>query len=114
MDFKPSPTELADLFDRSLPADPGVSRRKMFGWPAAFVNGRMFASLHTDSMVVRLGPAELAAFLELPGSRPFEPMPGRPMTGYAVVPAPMLADEPELRAWLERALTFTRGLPPKK
>jgi hypothetical protein len=74
----------------------------------------MFAGLHTESMVVRLGPAELVAFLELPGSRPFEPMPGRPMTGYAVVPGPILADERELRAWLERALAFTRGLPPKK
>lgn len=114
MDFTPSPGELAALFDRLVPADPDVSRRKMFGWPAAFVAGRMFASLHRDSMVVRLGSAELATFLALPGARPFEPMPGRPMSGYAVVPAAMLADEPGLRIWLERALAFTRALPPKK
>jgi TfoX/Sxy family transcriptional regulator of competence genes len=114
MDFTPSSPELAALFDRAVPAGPDVSRRKMFGWPAAFVGGRMFASLHADSVVVRLGPADLAALLELPGSRPFEPMPGRPMTGYAVVPGGMLADEAELRAWLERALTLTRSLPPKK
>ena len=36
------------------------------------------------------------------------------MTGYALVPPTMLADEPELHAWLERALAFTRSLPPKK
>ena len=114
MDFTPSQAELAALFDRLAPADPDVSRRKMFGWPAAFVGGRMFAGLHRDTMVVRLGTAELAAFLALPGARPFEPMPGRPMTGYAVVPEAMLADEPEIRAWLQRSLAFTRTLPPKK
>ena len=114
MDFTPSSAELAAIFDRVVPTDPDVSRRKMFGWPAAFVGGRMFASLHRESVVIRLEPAQLAAFLLLPGARPFEPMPGRPMTGYALVPVAMLADEPELGAWLDRALAFTRGLPPKK
>ena len=114
MDFTASPAELVALFDRVAPADPDVTRRKMFGWPSAFVASRMFAGLHKDSIVVRLSPADLATFLALPGARPFEPMPGRPMTGYALVPATMLADEPELRTWLERALLFTRSLPPKK
>ena len=85
----------------------------MFGRPAAFVGGRMFASLHRESMVVRLAPTELAAFLALPGAGPFEPMPGRPMTRYAVVPGLILMDEPLLPDWLGRALAFTRGLPPR-
>ena len=114
MDFRPSSAELAALFDRVVPTEPDVTRRKMFGWPAAFVGSRMFASLHRESVVIRLEPDQLAAFLLLPGASPFEPMPGRPMTGYALVPLSMLADEPELRAWLDRALAFTRALPPKK
>ncbi len=114
MDFSPSSAELAAIFDRVVPSDPDVSRRKMFGWPAAFVGGRMFTSLHRESVVIRLEPAQLAEFLLLPGAHPFEPMPGRPMTGYALAPVPMLADEPELRVWLERALAYTRTLPPKK
>jgi len=114
MDFTASPGELVALFDRVTPADPDVSRRKMFGWPSAFVAGRMFTGLHKDSIVIRLDRADLATFLALPGARPFEPMPGRAMTGYAVVPQSMLADEPELRRWLDRSLVFTRGLPPKK
>ena len=58
MDFTPSSAELAAIFDRVVPPDPDVSRRKMFGWPSAFVASRMFAGLHKDSIVVRLSPAD--------------------------------------------------------
>jgi TfoX/Sxy family transcriptional regulator of competence genes len=111
MRFEPSPDSLVELFDRVVPRDPDVSRRKMFGWPAAFVGGNMFASLHLDRFVLRLGPGsdELLAA----GGRPFEPMEGRPMRGYVVVPTTLLDDEAALAAWVGRALSFGRSLPPK-
>ena len=111
MRFEPSPDALAALFERVVPDDPDVRRRKMFGWPAAFVGGNMFASLHREALVLRLPPDELEQVLAL-GGRPFEPMPGRPMRGYVVVPGALLADEPVLAGWVARSLAFGRTLPP--
>lgn len=113
-DFHPSATELAALFERVAPSGPNVTRRKLFGWPAAFVNGNMCCGLHQDSLVLRLPEDAREAFLAQPGARPFEPMPGRPMKGYVVAPAALLADEAALRAWLARAAEWTAALSPKK
>lgn len=112
MRFEPSPEALTSLFERVVPGDPDVRRRKMFGWPAAFVGGNMFASLHREAFILRLPREELDEVLAL-GGRPFEPMPGRPMKGYVVVPWAILEDDSELAEWVGRALAFGRSLPPK-
>ena len=112
--FRPSSAPLVALFDRVAPEGAGVTRRKMFGWPAAFVNGNLCCGLHRETLMLRLSPPDLAEFLALPGARPFEPMPGRPMRGYAVAPEALLADEPALHGWLARAHAFTASLPPKR
>ena len=40
---------------------PEAQVRKMFGFPAAFVNGQMFSGLYDDYMFVRLSPEEMFA-----------------------------------------------------
>ena len=53
-----SPPELIERFDAGtawLMSEQGVERRQMFGYPACFVDGNMFTSLHRDRWVVRLG-----------------------------------------------------------
>lgn len=114
MDWTKSPPELIELFERVLPAAPGVDKRQMFGYPAAFTNGNMFAGLHQDALVLRLPEAQLGEFLAQPGARPFEPMPSRPMKGYAVAPATLLRDQAALTVWLERAFESAAALPPKQ
>ena len=84
--FEKSPPELVARFEAAADRHPDATRRKMFGYPAAFYNGQMFAGLHQDSLILRLGPDDRASFLALPGSRIFEPMAGRPMREYVVVP----------------------------
>jgi hypothetical protein len=113
MEFTPSPEALAETFAACLPDEPGVVRRKMFGWPSATTGGHMFASLHRAAIVVRLPPAEMAELLALPGARPFEPMPGRAMSGYGVLPPELNADRPAVRGWIERAYRAAASLPPK-
>ncbi len=111
-----SPQELVDRFEEGtawLLAEPGVERRKMFGYPACFGNGYMFTGLHQDRWVIRLADddrAELAAA----GGTQFEPMPGRSMGGFLVLPEPLASDPVAIRPWLERALANVRALPPKK
>jgi len=110
-----SPPDLAERFNAGtapLLTEPGVERRQMFGYPACFVGGNMFTSLHEDRWVVRLGDDDRARLAELGGTR-FEVMPGREMKGYLVLPAEL--SQPETaRPWVERALAFGRSLPAKK
>ncbi len=114
MQWTKSPPELVELFDEIAPRAPGVERRKMFGYPAAFVNGNMFAGLHQSDLVLRLPEPQLRQFLTLDGARPFEPMPGRPMKGYAVAPQALLEDKPALAGWLEQSFEAIAALPPKE
>src|SRR2546425_3427341 len=83
----------------------------MFGSPAVFVNGNMFAGLFQDSMILRLNAEDRATF---PGATPFEPMPGRPMREYVVAPGSVADSTMQLRTWLERARHFAAALPPKQ
>jgi TfoX/Sxy family transcriptional regulator of competence genes len=110
--WKRTPSEIVAAFDKALPASPAVIRRPMFGYASAFVNGNMFAGTFQDAIVVRLAIADRDALLKIKGAAPFEPM-GRPMKEYVVVP-PSIAGKPkDLAAWIERAHTYARSLPPK-
>jgi TfoX/Sxy family transcriptional regulator of competence genes len=113
MDFQKPPQELTDLFNSVLPDNPAVARRKMFGFPAAFVNGNLFASAHQTQLVVRLPDDAYATLLALPGASAFEPMPGRSMRGYAVLPDSMRSRPEELREWMNRSFEWVANLPPK-
>jgi TfoX/Sxy family transcriptional regulator of competence genes len=109
-----SPSELINLFHAVLPKDPSVEPRKMFGFDCAFVNGNMFSGLHQADLMLRLPEAEREALLALPGARPFEPVEGRPMREYVVVPASMHADRRALARWMAKALRYGASLPRKQ
>jgi TfoX/Sxy family transcriptional regulator of competence genes len=113
MPWSKSPQVLMDLFAECLPDEPGIERRKMFGYPVAFVNGNMFAGLFGDGLFARV-PPDLRARLERDhGAKPFEPMAGRPMKDYLAIPDAVIADEEALAAALMAAFMVTKNLPPK-
>ena len=64
--------------------------------------------------MVRLAEDDRARLLKEKGAGPFEPMPGRAMKEYVVVPAALVAKPASLRAWIERGLQYALTLPPKK
>jgi len=109
-----APPELVERFEAAtapLLGEPGVERRQMFGYPACFVGGNMFTGLHRDRWVVRLSDDDRSALTQV-GGEPFEPMPGRPMTGFMILPVP-LTEPAAVGGWLDRALARGRSLPPK-
>jgi hypothetical protein len=114
MAWTKSPPGLIDLFDASLPEAPGLLRRKMFGYPAAFVNGHLFAGLFQDVAFARLPPGVQAELEREHGVRHFEPMPGRPMRTYTVLPDAVLEDEDRFAELLAAACRFASALPPKE
>jgi TfoX/Sxy family transcriptional regulator of competence genes len=112
--WRKSPASLVALFDAVLPDDTRVEKRRMFGYPCAFVNGNMFTGLHQENLIVRLDEADRARMTGELGARVFEPMPGRPMREYVALPEAILEDEAESAAWVRRALDFAAALPPKQ
>jgi hypothetical protein len=111
--FDKSPTELVDRFSAVLDAYPEAERKKMFGYPAAFVGGNMATGLFADQWVVRLPDDEIEP-AKARGAGSFEPMPGKPMKAFVTVPAADVDDDAAIRAWVERGLALARSMPPKK
>jgi TfoX/Sxy family transcriptional regulator of competence genes len=111
--WPPAPEANVRAFARATARLCGVEPRKMFGYPAVFVNGNMIAGLVRDRMVIRLDAVDRERFLTLPGATPFVAMKGRVMKQWAVVPPTMLKSPARLGRWLGRALAHGRALPPK-
>jgi hypothetical protein len=71
-----------------------------------------FRSIVPDHPAVRVRPmfGQLAE-----GGGPFEPMAGRPMREYVVLPPAWREDEPHrVREWVARSLDHAEELPPKQ
>jgi TfoX/Sxy family transcriptional regulator of competence genes len=112
VEFRKSSQKLIDAFEAAMPGAPAV-KRQMFGYPCGFVNGNMFMGLFADSMFVRL-PEDSRAELMSIGGAPFEPMPGRPMRDYVVIPEAIVTKPAELKSWVGKALRYGSSLPAKK
>lgn len=98
-------------YEASLPNDPRVEAKKMFGMPCAFVNRQMFFGTFDASVVARVGPERAEALAGQPGRRVFTPTEGRAWRDYVQVDA--TEDVEVLRALAVEALTWTSKLPPK-
>lgn len=89
--------------------------RKMFGYPAYFVNGNMFAGIHGNKLFIRLADSDVKKIMEAnPEVKFFEPMLGRAMKGYVVLPKSLYADDAEFAKWLEQSVKYANSLPPKQ
>ncbi len=90
-----------------------AEKRKMFGSPVWFVNGNMLTGAHQDTIFVRAPRDDREVELS-EGATPFEPMQGRVMKDYVVVPETAYSDSNELGRWLSRSFEFTSTLPEKE
>ena len=78
----------------------------MFGMPSLKIGGKAFAGLYNDSMVFKLGEPTRAEALALPGAHLFDPMGGRPMKEWVVLPA---EQSPEWLRFAREALRYVGG-----
>ena len=112
-EFTKSPAALVERFDSIAAEYPQAQRRPTFGYPCLYVGGNMVSGLFQSSWHVRLGPAETGELLAIEGAAPFEPMPGRPMTGVTLLPPAIVEDDVAIRRWVERAIAFGATMPAK-
>jgi len=113
MAWRKSPQHMIDLFDEVVPKDSRIERRKMFGYPAAFLNGHLFAGLHQENFILKLSPADRVKLRTERDARVFEPMPGRAMSEYLVLPEGVLSERRVLSAWIKRSTVYVSTMPPK-
>ena len=98
MKMKKAPGELVDLITHIME---GVDceRRVMFGFPVYFMNRNMFAGLFEDKVFFRLSVEQRRSLESKAGPvLNLEPMPGRAMKDYWVVPPKIVSDPVKLRS----------------
>ena len=113
MPMPKSPPALISRFDTVAADFPEATRRLTFGYPCLYVGGNMVTGLFGDAWHVRVGADDTAALLALPGAGPFEPMPGRPMTGFTLLPGSIVDDDVAVRDWVSRAIAHVSTMPAK-
>lgn len=110
---KPSP-ELIELLGSKMGAFT-ATKKTMFGSPVYFANDQMFTGVHQDNIFIRLSENDRNEFLgNFKEAVTFEPMKGRKMKEYVVVPPSVYENDDVFGLWIERSLNYTLVLPPKQ
>ncbi len=113
MAWRKSPPELIALFDKAVPRDRRIERRQMFGYPAAFLNGHLFAGLHQESFILKLSPADRDQLIAERDATVFEPVPGRPMREFVALLESVLSEGGALATCIEQSIAYVAAKPPK-
>ena len=104
---------LAERIRRGLARKKNIEEKKMFGCICFFLNGNALAGVWKDRLIARLGPDEGEAALREPHVRAFD-ITGRPMRNWVAVEREGVADEGQLKDWIQRAVKFVGKLPAKE
>src|SRR5947209_12954539 len=103
----PRPDEDSKEFFRSiLPDDPRITIRPMFGNESAFVNGNMLSGLFGIDLFVRFSDEGRKELLEKKGTSLLEPMKGKPMKEYILIPKAWRNQHETVRFWITRSLDW--------
>jgi len=97
--------QTVEAYERVAEAFAGRGARKgsMFGMPVLKAKDKVFVGTFGDAMTFKLGPEDLAKALKTKGVEPFEPMKGRSMKEWVLVP---FAGKAKWAALAEQAWTY--------
>jgi len=114
MEWKKTPESLVKFFEEKT-ANLKCERRKMFGYPCCFLDGNMFIGTFGENLILRLGPKQREAALSTHRDMAiFEPVPGRKMKEYVLVPKKVREDPAAFDRLLDQSVKYAGSLPPKK
>lgn len=113
MEWKKASLELGATLEAAM-KDFDCRKKNMFGAPVYVVNGNMFTGVHQDNIFLRLSEADRREVIQkYKGVAPFEPLKGRVMKEYVVIPEEIYRNPALLREWLKRGYDFAGSLAPK-
>jgi TfoX/Sxy family transcriptional regulator of competence genes len=104
---------ILDTFQSLIPVSREIEHKKMFGYPCCFIHGNMFIGVHNNHIVLRLSEEDREVFRKNEGAKVFEPMPGRPMREYSVMPETLLKNPKKTSDWIKKSIAYATSLPIK-
>jgi TfoX/Sxy family transcriptional regulator of competence genes len=114
MKWKKASEELVEFLVQKM-KNLNCDYRKMFGYPAYFINGNMFAGLFGDSLFLRFSKPEREEILKTNSeAKHFEPINGRTMKEYVVIPKSTYSSDRQFNIWLNRSVKYASELLSKK
>jgi TfoX/Sxy family transcriptional regulator of competence genes len=114
MKLKKAPIELVNFLVEKT-KNVQCQYRKMFGYPAYFINGNMFAGIHGDCLFIRLSKSDIERIRSEHGDVSlFEPVHGKIMSDYVVLPRSVYGDGKLFGEWMKKSIDHASSLPPKK
>ncbi|HYA40360.1 MAG TPA: TfoX/Sxy family protein [Syntrophobacteraceae bacterium] len=90
----------------------GFEHKKMFGGICWLLNGKMFAGVYKDRLIIRVGEETAVKILKEKHVKPFD-ITGKPMKGWAMVAPEGIEDDKALKRYLSLAERFVKILPSK-
>jgi TfoX/Sxy family transcriptional regulator of competence genes len=109
----PYDEDLANRLREVLAGEDAIDEKQMFGGLAFLLHGHMtVAASGQGGLLARIDPDETDVALERPHVSLME-MRGRTMKGWIRVAPEGIKTMRDLRAWVQRSLSFVRTLPPK-
>ena len=90
----------------------GYSEKRMFGGLCFFINGNMCVGPWKGSLIVRMAKEDHNETQLLPCANPMD-ITGKVMRGWVRVDPEGIADDDDLKDWINRGVKFVRTLPSK-
>ena len=113
MGWKKAPDKLVAFLAATL-QDVACEPRKMFGYPVYFINNNMFIGAHQDDLFLRLAPEDRdEVHANYDTIKPFEPVPGRMMKEYVVIPPDLYTNPAIFQELLTKSIRYVASLPQK-
>lgn len=103
---------LAERIRERLSDEIGVTEKKMFGGLCLLVRGNMCCGIVGETLMARVGPDQYPECLELPYAREMD-FTGKPLKGMIYVDPEGIAEDEDLKLWVDCCLGFMNTLPPK-
>lgn len=107
----PYDAPLADAMRNALQLGENITEKRMFGGICWMLNGNMLCGVEVGRYMFRVGKAQEAHALAIPGATPMD-ITGRPMKGIVWVAAESAAAS-GLRQWVTLAGRYVSTLPAK-
>ena len=111
--MSPEAEELTERIRKLIGHKPGVIEKRMFGGSGFMLYGNMVAgAMSTGEVLLRADPTRMSEALSITGAAPMK-MGERIMTGFYTVDFDAIADDDDLRTWIDRSWAYVTTLPPK-